>query len=90
MHKIAIHVKIDLWILTTNFAKYSQSAKSYKKTAVLYERLRYSALLKGIPVLKIPLVSIPPSPFSPVNVFRNTSHTLIVSIKGVKLIFATI
>jgi len=61
-----------------------------KKQPYFYERLRYSPLLNGIPVLKIPLVSIPPSPFSPVSVFLNTSHTLIVSMKGVKLIFATI
>ncbi len=45
---------------------------------------------KGIPVRRTPLVSMPPRPFSPVRVLRSTSHTFILSIKGVKLILATI
>lgn len=44
----------------------------------------------GIPVRNTPFVSMPPSPLSPVNVLRNTSHTLIRSINGVRLILATI
>lgn len=44
----------------------------------------------GIPVRKRPRVSIPPIPFSPVSVFRNTSQTLTFSINGVYAILAAI
>lgn len=46
--------------------------------------------LYGIPMRKTPRDSIPPRPFSPVIVLRRTSHTLMLSVNGVKQIFATI
>jgi hypothetical protein len=82
---------IYVWFLFLSILSPKKQEENTKCTPFAYSSvLSFNSVRKGIPVRNTPLVSIPPRPFSPVNVLRITSQTLILSINGVKLIFATI